>query len=82
MKSSNFDINKVIESLEGSCDTIDDVIESLYPGMDEDDLTGDDYNAIDNQIFRCPTCGWWFDLSEQSDNEEDTGDCENCYEDE
>ncbi len=50
MKVDNFDIQRVIEYLQGSTATIVEAITELYDGMDETDLTEDDYNAINNEI--------------------------------
>jgi hypothetical protein len=71
MRIVDFDIQPLVDALLGTCDRIED---HLPEGMDWDDLTSSDHDAIDNQIFRCETCGWWCESSEEDDN----GDCEDC----
>jgi hypothetical protein len=74
MKTENFDVQVLIYHLQGSCDTLNSAIDTLFPGMSEDDLTEDDHNEIDNQIFLCETCGWWCEICEQDLD----GNCEDC----
>lgn len=75
MKLPNFDIQTVIDFLQGSTETIDSAIEILYPGMDREDLDQKDLETIDDQIFVCETCGWWCEISERADDEEICEDC-------
>ncbi len=76
MRSTDFDIHKVIESLQGTAQSIDD---ALPEGMEWADLIDEDHNAIDNEIFLCPDCGWWCETSESTDRDgEDV--CQDCGE--
>lgn len=55
-------IEKLIEHLRGTC-------VSMYEGcadmdIDEDDLTLEELQQVDNEIFRCASCGWWYDKDE------------------
>lgn len=77
MKASNFDIDNLIEALEGTCSSLDETINSMYPGMEVEDLTEEDHDEIDSRVFRCDTCSWWYDISEKVDDE----NCD-CIEDE
>lgn len=77
MRPKNFNIHDVIDALCGTCSTID---EHLPDEMEWTELTNDDHNAIDNEIFLCDTCGWWCELSERSDAGADGEVCEDCAE--
>lgn len=61
---------------------MDSAIRELYQGMSEDDLTKDDEVVIDNEIFLCEQCSWWYELSEQGVDEEGCFNqiCESCVE--
>lgn len=77
MKNPEFDIQKVIDHLQGTCtESIETALETLYPGMEESDLSGEDHDDIANQIFNCEACGWWCEAHEQTDG----GYCEDCKE--
>lgn len=71
MKPSNFDINEIISTLQGTCMTLD---EALPEGMSVDDLTQEDHDAIDNEIFLCVECGWWMELCDDGGD----GICTDC----
>lgn len=81
-KFTNSQLEELIQSLSGSSDTLSGAIEELF-GSDfsEDDLTDDDHNYIDNQIFLCTECGWWCEIHEESeeclDGERICKDCQN-----
>ena len=83
-RPNNFDINPIIERLQGNCMmTLNDAIEELHPEMTEDDLTEGDRNQFDNELFLCDQCGWWCEISEQcavEDSCANTGYCSDCCE--
>lgn len=74
VRPKNFNIREVIEQLKGSCDDIDS---ALPDRMDLEDLTNDDYIAIDTEIFQCEQCGWWCEICEQAEDSEICEDCKN-----
>ena len=74
MRPADFDVHELIGALQGTCDTIPD---HLPEGMEEEDLTQEDHNTIDNEIFLCEVCGWWCEISEQV--AELDGTCQDCY---
>ena len=76
MRSENFDVHKLVEELQGTCHSISDF---LPDEMNEMDLTTEDHEHIDNEIFLCETCGWWYEVCESGDCE---GNCENCIDEE
>ena len=49
--------------------------------MDIDDLTMEELGYIDDSIFNCDCCGWWYELSEICPEIEDAVVCMNCEED-
>lgn len=75
MKPEDFDIQKLVEDLQGTCNNLSD---ALPEGMEEDDLTEDDHDYIDNEIFLCDECGWWCESSEANENEDCAGLCADC----
>jgi hypothetical protein len=38
------------------------------------------YQAFDNQIFNCATCGWWYEAGEQGESENEEIICNECAE--
>lgn len=74
-RDSHFDMQNVIDALSGTCDSLDDALQEF--NMTIDDLVIDDYNRLDNEIFKCTTCDWWYELCEQATDE---GVCDNCNE--
>lgn len=66
-----------ISDLEGSCSSSDDVSEKL--GFDFDDLSAEQLEEMDEKIFCCTQCGWWYESSGIVVISE--WYCENCSED-
>jgi len=61
-------LDEIIESLRGTCDSLDNQLEQR--NLNADDLTMEYHYQIDEQIFNCSTCGWWCercDLSTKSE---------------
>lgn len=75
-KPDNFDVSELIEYLQGTSMTLDEGVADLYEGCDSEILTSDDHATIDNEIFKCEECGWWFEICEQS--EDDDTKCKDC----
>ena len=59
-------IQEKIDELQGTCNSID---------MDE--WTFEELEVLDEQIFQCDTCSWWFEVGEMS---EDSNVCNDCNE--
>ena len=74
MKAENFDVQALIDYLQGTCHSLNEGVSELYPDMDENDLTEEDHADIDSQIFHCDCCSWWCEAHEQNDD----GHCEDC----
>lgn len=81
MRHLEFNPQTIAEYLQGTCGTLADAVESHYEGMTEDDLTSEDFDAIDNIVFLCEECGWWCEVSEYSDID-DSEKCRDCAGDE
>lgn len=69
-------IEQIIEDLKGTCDSLDGVCGNY--DIDSMDLSIDELEQLDQEIFNCETCGWWCETSEMS---EDENVCEDCFED-
>lgn len=80
MRPEDFNMLKITETLQGTCDDFDSTLEHFYPEMTKDDLTKDDYDEMDNEIFLCDICGWWYEVSERTENESGEDCCEDCSE--
>ena len=66
--------NKIIEDLRGTCQSIIQVL-SNHSREDLEDHSGF-LGELDQQIFRCESCDWWCELSEES--EVIHGCCRDC----
>ena len=83
MRLSRDQINELIYALQGSCSTIAEQLEIRWE-LSEDDLTMDDFLAIDDAIFCCMQCNWWCPIGEEtatSQGEDELG-CSDCFPDE
>lgn len=56
---------KVVYQLNGSCDSLEQVLENNEVPELEDHLPF--LNYVDNEIFRCNCCSWWCPISEMSE---------------
>lgn len=70
---------ELVDYLQGTCNSFTEGCETC--GIVEDALSLDDHNFIDSEIFLCDTCGWWYEICDQSENGTDCIDC-NSDEDE
>lgn len=78
MRPEDFDIQKIIDSLQGTINTIQSALDDHYPGMDEEDMTEADHQALDDQIFLCTTCGWWCEISQSTESADGEHECDEC----
>lgn len=79
MLMSEEQLQQLIEDLRGSCQSL---AECMPTGFDENDLTQDQHEAIDEAIFECARCNWWCESSEEQtiDDNADERICQECYE--
>jgi len=75
MRPTNFDIHILINELNGTCESI---LSMLPDGMEEEDLTEQDTQEIDDHIFCCEGCGWWCEIDEQCEQCDHCIDCCDC----
>lgn len=79
MTQPNYELwDTIIEDLRGSCQNLDEPLENYDAFHLEHDM--DFLNYLDDRIFCCESCGWWYEISEQSDKFDDRLICENCEE--
>lgn len=62
---------EIANELEGTCQSIGDVCEE---GEDDDEAL---MREVDDLVFCCDACGWWFAAGDQDEQ----GRCEHCAED-
>ena len=68
---------QIIDDLRGTCTPLYEALG--YYGWDEEDMSLDFFQTIDDAIFLCDTCGWWDEACNQY---EDDGFniCHQCFE--
>ncbi len=71
-------IQELIDYLQGSCYSLYEGCNTL--GIEEDDLTIEELEELDSQIFNCGVCGWWCEISEDSGIGEGEFICTDCAE--
>lgn len=78
----NEDLQGIIEYLQGSCKTLTEGIIAVTENDDltEDDLTAEQMQTIEDEIFLCSVCGWWYEVGEMSEAE-DENICIECNND-
>lgn len=70
-------INKIASMLEGTCGTLYGVLDRLYD-TDEDAMSLADCHALDDLVFCCEQCNWWFEQGEMGENASDAWVCVEC----
>lgn len=67
-------VDDLIFNLQGTCDSIDSLV-------DFSELSDEEISKIDDSIFDCSRCGWWYDNGEEASHDV-CGEriCENCWE--
>jgi hypothetical protein len=69
--------NQLIHNLNGTCDDLHNFLENYEAEDLIDHMPFLQY--LDNEIFLCSGCGWWYNLSDMSDDEEAQEPiCNNC----
>jgi hypothetical protein len=71
-------LNKLIEYLYGYRNSLESACKDL--NISYDDLSIEDLEEIDSQIFQCTSCGVWCDLSEEGEAPEGDRFCQDCSE--
>jgi hypothetical protein len=65
---------EIVYHLQGTCQGIDEALEAFEYTYEDLDLEASLY--IDERIFCCGQCEWWFEIAEMSEEEEWV--CEDC----
>lgn len=73
-------LDEIITDLMGTCRDIDDVLNDY--DIEFDDLEDEHFSYIDDTIFCCDQCGWWFEISDSNDYENGMLICNHCLDDE
>lgn len=81
MELTNEQVDELIAHLQGSCKSLDEGCQDMFE-KDEDVLTSEQLLRIDQEIFHCATCGWWYEISEESGSDESDLICNDCAENE
>lgn len=72
-------ITKLVECLQGTCKSLNEICESLK--IDERSLTMEELEQIDGEVFLCDSCGWWYELGEEGSSCDGERVCQNCEND-
>lgn len=74
-------LNEIVEFLQGTCmHTLDDAVQEVFgENFDSQELTQEELEFLDNEIFKCGCCGWWCEISEMSEQDQY---CSECFESE
>lgn len=72
-------IDTLIENTTGTCQSLEHHMEGF--DMEMDDLSMKELAYIDDAIFECACCGWWYDLGSICPEIEEEMVCMNCKED-
>lgn len=75
---TNEEMEKLIGHLQGTCISLNEGTQALFD-LDEDCLTTENSQQIDDEIFLCEECGWWYEVSEMSEREDEQV-CNDCHE--
>jgi len=70
------DIDKLVHNLRGSSKTLEQGLE--VQGLSLEDMTDQDNDALDEEVFKCDTCSWWCDIMYAVDDDGDRV-CTDCF---
>lgn len=75
-EDSRAKINKVAETIEGTCRSLDDVVQEVFedPELEFTDLPQELLEALDDMTMQCEGCGWWCETGDLDDDQV-CGDC-------
>lgn len=72
-------MEEIINGLQGTCKSLDEVL-SHYE-ISYYSLSDENFEQLDNAIFCCACCGWWYDTGELSSKIADEQVCTDCEDD-
>jgi len=67
----------IVDDLQGTCKSMYEILQ--WYDLEEEHMPMEFFQHVDNQLFLCESCGWWCELSEESDAEAQC--CTSCVED-
>jgi len=74
MSIDHKDLYKIVEYIMGTCQSMSEVLVKF--GYEDMDLDLEAAMYIDDRIFCCEQCEWWFEIAEMDEDEEWV--CEDC----
>jgi hypothetical protein len=69
-------VEDIAYELQGSCQSLEALLEFHEMEGAENDAAF--CNALDQLVFQCEGCGWWCEISEMTDDEENDWNCTDC----
>ena len=73
-------IDNLIYHLQGTCISFDEACEDL--NIDSNSLSIEELSELDNWVFQCDNCGWWYDRGEMAYSDNYVGNiCTYCESD-
>jgi len=73
-------VDQVAYDLQGTCQSLTEALEKHDMGEAEDDI--EFCQALDELVFCCEKCGWWYEQNEMAEREDEAWICEDCTDDE
>ena len=67
------------EMLEGTTDSLEDLVDRTI-GIDDDTICTPEFlQALDTMVFCCAECGWWHRQRENATPDGDEWICQECF---
>jgi hypothetical protein len=74
------EVSELYATLVGTCESLEYGLKDLRDGsIVEDNLSSKSLEAIDECMFLCDLCGWWYAIEEQAEDADETR-CQECQE--
>lgn len=70
--------DQIIDHLNGSCDPLEQACEDF--GVDADEFLDKYASELDERIFNCESCGWWYEVGQHGEDPHGREICYNCEE--
>jgi hypothetical protein len=77
MKLTSSQIDDLIQELQGTIARLDATTEEMF-GISSFDLDMETLEALDQEIFCCECCGWWYEIGELSREVDEDMVCQEC----
>ena len=63
----------LVQRYQGTCDYLVSKDETFLEDFDM-------HQQLDDELFNCEQCGWWYEIAEMGDSDDGSLVCENCLE--